>query len=96
MRLAHRIDDYGETNVSEFVTALAARDFGPMHAQEISDLVMQYFQINIARRPEFMKKGVYNLVNYGAVDASDRDIGGIARREEGRLLRDGAVPPARE
>jgi hypothetical protein len=65
MRLAHRIDDYGETNVAEFVAALAARDFGPMHAQEISELVMRYFQINIARRPEFMKKGVYNLVNYG-------------------------------
>jgi hypothetical protein len=65
MRLAHRIDDYGETNVSEFVAALAGRDFGQMHAQEISDLVMQYFQINIARRPEFMRKGVYNLVNYG-------------------------------
>jgi hypothetical protein len=65
MRLAHRIDDYGEGNVSEYVARLAARDFGAMHAQEISDLVMQYFQINIARRPEFMKKGVYNLVNYG-------------------------------
>jgi hypothetical protein len=65
MRLAHRIDDYGEGNVAEYVTMLAGRDFAPMHAQEISDLVMQYFQVNIARRPEFMKKGVYNLVNYG-------------------------------
>ncbi len=65
MRLARHIDDYGEGNVADFVTALASRDFGPAHAQEISDIVMHHFQLNIARRPEFMRKDVYNLVNYG-------------------------------
>lgn len=65
MRMAYRIDDYGETNVSDFVVALAARDFGSEHAQEVADIVMRYYQINIACRPEFMTKSVYNLVNYG-------------------------------
>jgi hypothetical protein len=65
MHLARHIDDYGEKNVADFVTRLASRDFGAEHAQAISAIVMRYFQINIARRPEFMRKNVYNLVNYG-------------------------------
>lgn len=65
LRFAQRIDDYGEGNVGDYVTALARRDFGAMYAQEICDIVMKYYQINIARRPEFMSKNVYNLVNYG-------------------------------
>ena len=34
-------------------------------AAEITDLVMRYYQINIARRPEFMGKTTFNYVNYG-------------------------------
>ncbi len=65
MRLAWRIDDYTETNVAEYVASLAQRDFDAKSAQEVAAIVMRYYQINIARRPEFMKKGVYDLVNYG-------------------------------
>jgi hypothetical protein len=65
MSLAWRIDDWTESNVTDFVAALAARDFGAANKQEIADIVMQYYQINIARRPEFMDKSVYDLVNYG-------------------------------
>jgi hypothetical protein len=65
MRLARHIDEYGESNVADYATAFAARDFGPAHASDIADILMRYFQINIARRPEFMRKSVYNLVNYG-------------------------------
>jgi hypothetical protein len=65
MQLAWRIDDWTESNVADFVAALAERDFGAASKQEIADIVMQYYQINIARRPEFMNKKVYSLVNYG-------------------------------
>lgn len=65
MRMARRIDDFGEGDVSSALAALASRDFGSMHAREISEIVTRYYQINIARRPEFMRKNVYNLVNYG-------------------------------
>ncbi|RYZ07642.1 MAG: hypothetical protein EOO73_11745 [Myxococcales bacterium] len=65
MRLAWRIDDYGEGNVGDYVASLAQRDFDAKSAQEVAAIVMRYYQINIARRPEFMKKGVYDLVNYG-------------------------------
>jgi hypothetical protein len=51
--------------VPDFVSALATRDFGPSVAVETTDLVMRYFQINIARRPEFMGKATFNYVNYG-------------------------------
>ena len=65
MRFAWRVTDYTEANVADFVTALAARDFGPSAAAEITDLVMRYYQINIARRPEFMGKATFNYVNHG-------------------------------
>ncbi|HEX2869921.1 MAG TPA: glycosyl hydrolase 115 family protein [Polyangiaceae bacterium] len=65
MRLAWRIDDWTESNVGEMVAALAGRDFGADVRQEISDIVLRYYQLNIARRPEFMTKSVYSLVNYG-------------------------------
>lgn len=65
MRLAWRIDDWTENNVGDYVAALAERDFGSSSQQEIADIVMRYYQINIARRPEFMSKNVYDLVNYG-------------------------------
>ena len=65
MRLAWRVTDWTETNVADFVTALATRDFGPSSAAEIADIVMRYYQINIARRPEFMGKTTFNYVNYG-------------------------------
>lgn len=65
MQLAWHIDDWTESNLGGYVAALAARDFGAAVSQEVSDVVMRYYQINIARRPEFMTKSVYNLVNYG-------------------------------
>jgi hypothetical protein len=65
MRLAWRIDDFTESNVADYVASLAQRDFGAKSASEVAEIVMRYYQINIARRPEFMKKGVYDLVNYG-------------------------------
>jgi hypothetical protein len=65
MSLAWRIDAWTESNVGDFVAALAARDFSPESRQEVADIVMQYYQVNIACRPEFMDKPVYNLVNYG-------------------------------
>ena len=65
MRFAWRVTDWTESNVADFVTAMATRDFGSSTAAEISDIVMRYYQINIARRPEFMGKSTFNYVNYG-------------------------------
>ena len=65
MRLAWNVADWTETNVADAVAQMAARDFGPATAAEVADIVMRYYQINIARRPEFMAKNTFNLVNYG-------------------------------
>lgn len=65
MRFAYRATDYDDSNVQRFVERLASRDFSPDYAADIADIVMRYFQINIARRPEFMKKGIYSLTSYG-------------------------------
>ena len=65
MRLAWRVTDLTETNAADVIAAQAARDFGSSSASEIADIVMRYYQINIARRPEFMGKSTFNYVNYG-------------------------------
>jgi hypothetical protein len=93
MRLAHRIDDYGESNVSDYVAALASRDFGAAHAQEISDIVMSYFQLNIARRPEFMSKSVYSLVSYG--DEGQRRLDELTALLSRAEAVSEALPPAK-
>jgi hypothetical protein len=83
MRFAYRASDYGESNVAKFVERLAARDFSPDYAPDIAEIVMSYFQINIARRPEFMKKGVYSVLNFG--DESNRrltELTDLERRAE--------------
>jgi hypothetical protein len=64
LQLAWRIDDWTESNVADYVAGLAERDFDAASKQEIADIVMRYYQVNIARRPEFMNKTVYNLVHY--------------------------------
>jgi hypothetical protein len=65
LTLALDIHRYSHQNVTLFAEEMAARDFGTPHAKEIAALVMQYFQYNIARRPEFMAKDVYSLTSYG-------------------------------
>jgi hypothetical protein len=65
LRFAWKVSDWTESNVADFVAALATRDFGSSSAADIADIVMRYYQINIARRPEFMGKTTFNYVNYG-------------------------------
>jgi hypothetical protein len=65
LSLGWNINAWNPTNIANFVVAEAARDFGPANASDIADIVMQTFQLNIARRPEFMSKTVFDLVNYG-------------------------------
>jgi hypothetical protein len=65
LRFAWRVDDWTENDVTDFVATLATRDFGAEFAGEIADLVMHYYQLNIARRPEFMNTTSFSLVNHG-------------------------------
>jgi hypothetical protein len=65
MRFAWRVTDITESNVAKVVADQAARDFGASAATEIADVVMRYYQINIARRPEFMGKTTFSYVNEG-------------------------------
>jgi hypothetical protein len=65
MRFAWRVDGWTENDVADFVVTMATRDFGAAFAGEIADLVMRYYQLGIARRPEFMNTTSFSLVNYG-------------------------------
>ena len=65
LTLGWNVNNWTPGNIASFVTAEAARDFGPANAADIADIVMQTYQLNIARRPEFMDKALFNSVNYG-------------------------------
>ena len=51
---------YTETNMASAITAMFSARLWPGVAGEITDIVMRYYQINIARRPEFMGKATFN------------------------------------
>lgn len=93
LRLAWHIDDWTESNVGEYVAALAQRDFGAANKQEIADIVMRYYQVNIARRPEFMTKTVYMSPRPEEVDGYVEANGYVALEAEhfnGHVNRGGA------
>jgi hypothetical protein len=62
MRLAwnpHRLDggkEYGE------IQAMCARDFGADKAKEMADILMEYYRLNFARKPEHMGIDVGNAL----------------------------------
>jgi len=65
MRLAWDIDSWEASDVTGYLEDFAAKHFGEQYKEEIASVMIRYYQYNIARRPEFMEKGVYSLVNYG-------------------------------
>lgn len=63
-------DRYNDTNINEFTDMISERNFGlsAEDSKEVSDIIAQYYQISIAKRPEYQgaKMGTeYSLINYG-------------------------------
>jgi hypothetical protein len=93
LRLAYRVEDWDEHSVSNFLNAAAARDFGAPVAEEIADILTRLFQLNIARRPEFMGKTVFSLVNYG--DEAQQRLDALSSLVERATAIHDALPPAK-
>ena len=108
LTLGWNVNNWTPGNIASFVTAEAARDFGPANAADIADIVMQTYQLNIARRPEFMDKALFNSVNYGdeaqqRLDAFNALLtrattisNALPTAQPGRVFRDGSLPVARQ
>jgi hypothetical protein len=94
LSLGWNVNAWNPGNIASFVTAEAARDFGPANAADIADVVMQTYQLNIARRPEFMDKTVFNLVNYG--DEAQQRLGAFSALLAKATSIYNALPPAKQ
>ena len=54
MAIAYDSRRYGLENISSFLKAFAARNFGPDHAEEIAAILNTYYHLNYQRKPEHM------------------------------------------
>jgi hypothetical protein len=60
----------------------AAREFGPVHAAEIADIVARYTQYNGRRKPEMLSPATYSLVHDDEARRVARDYEALAARAE--------------
>jgi hypothetical protein len=54
LQMAWDISRWNEDNVKTYSSTMAQRDFGQEFAQEIGDILNQYYVLNFQRKPEFM------------------------------------------
>lgn len=55
LKLAWNAGQWNATNVHDFLSGCAARDFGRQHAGEIADLMDRYYRLNHQRKPEHLQ-----------------------------------------
>jgi hypothetical protein len=64
--------------LSGYTRDWAEREFGPVHAQEIADLISRYTKYNGRRKPELLDPDTYSQVNYLEADTVAADFLTIA------------------
>jgi hypothetical protein len=63
-RMAWDIDRYGRDSQPVFLREWAARDFGEEHAEEIAEIMGEYYRLGFVRKSELMGDDLFSLVNY--------------------------------
>jgi hypothetical protein len=61
LRLGWNIHAYDHTNVPQYLTDFAAREFGPDLAQPVADLLARYYHLGFIRKPEAMDTDSFNF-----------------------------------
>ena len=64
MSLAWNSDRWTNDNIDEFTRLWAEREFGPVFAGDIADILSKYTKYNGRRKPELLAPDTYSLVNY--------------------------------
>ena len=65
LNLGWDVERWNNSNLGEFLAEWAQRKFGETYQNDISDIMMQYYQSANSRRPEFMGPNLFNTNNYG-------------------------------
>ena len=66
--LAWNTEKLTNENITEYTKHWAEREFGPVYASEISDLMSLYTKYNGRRKPELLSPSTYSLINYKEAD----------------------------
>ncbi|KAK1516489.1 hypothetical protein CABS01_06456 [Colletotrichum abscissum] len=64
MDMAWNTSRFGFAKIPSYLTALATRDFGPEHAEEISSALMTYSHLVGMRKFEILQPITYSILNY--------------------------------
>jgi hypothetical protein len=74
--------------LSDYTREWAARQFGPLHAKPIADILTNYTKYNGRRKPELLSPDTYSLLNYREAETVVADYNKLARQAGsiGRLL----------
>jgi hypothetical protein len=68
MHLAWDTNRWTNNNINEYTRLWAAREFGPEHAKEITEVVSSYAKFNGRRKPELLDPSTYSLIDYREAD----------------------------
>ncbi|HYK88225.1 MAG TPA: glycosyl hydrolase 115 family protein [Acidobacteriota bacterium] len=82
MHLAWDTSRWTNRNIDEYTRLWAAREFGPIYAHEIADLISKYTKYNGRRKPELLEPTTYSLTDYQEADDVVSDFKAIAAKAE--------------
>jgi hypothetical protein len=80
LTLAWNPEAWPKERLDEYLQRWAEREFGPLHAAEIADIVAQYAKFNGRRKPELLDPGTYSLINYQEADRVVADWNSLAAK----------------
>lgn len=67
--MAYDAEQWGVERTGDWATAWAAREFGPMYASNISDIMQTYGMYANRRKYELVERETYSVINYHEADA---------------------------
>ena len=82
LTLAWNPQAWPKEQLDQYLPRWAEREFGPQHAAEIADIVVQYAKFNGRRKPELLDPDTFSLINYHEADTVVADWKAIASRAE--------------
>jgi hypothetical protein len=83
LSLARNPERWPKEKLSEFTKLWAEREFDPVYAPQIADIVSRYTKFNGRRKPELLAPDTFSLVNYQEADTVLADWKNIATEAEG-------------
>jgi len=82
LQLAWDTNRWTNRNIGEYTKLWAAREFGPLYAEEIADIVGKYTKYNARRKPELLAPTTYALNDYQEADRIVNDFRLITTKAE--------------